>query len=227
MTIGVRTALAVACGIPADAPLLAQYLATTTVERLHAPDPRLEGSATLERVIAAHPDLDAPRFELAVAEAEYRLALRARWPDLRLGPAVAFQPDAALPGVLLAIDLPQPFAAESEIAAARQRREVAVEGLREAALARLADVRANENERTAARATEAAAARALDAAEKASLAATTRFLDDRRTHAAWWTALARHADAIVAYGDARIATARALARARRLLDPTEPPGAKP
>lgn len=214
-----RAALAIACGLPVDAPPILRHAEPDATAALAHADALVPTPATIEAVIAAHPDLDAPRLELAVAEAEFRIALRARWPDLRLGPAVAFTPDAALPGGLLAVDLPQPVAAQHEVEAARQRREAAVAALREAALVRLADVRANERERAAAGALLQAAEREHTASALAMRSATLRFAADRRAREDWLAAVLRHAAAIAELGDARAASARAVARARRLLVP--------
>lgn len=212
-----RAALALACGLPVDAEALAGHVEPDARKPVATADAALPAAATLEHVIAAHPDLDAPRLELGVAEAEFRLALRARWPDLRVGPAVEFMPDAALPGGLLAIDLPQPIAAQHEVEAARHRREAAIAALREAAQTRLADVRANERERAAARTALEAADREHAASALAMRTATLRFSADRRAREAWLAAVQRHVDAIVDLGDAHAATARVVARARRLL----------
>lgn len=224
-----RTDLASACGLSADAVAVTEAFDVDAPARMDALDASLPQWASIDLVLAAHPDLDEPRLELAVAEAEFRLALRARWPDLRLGPAVSLMPDAALPGGLLTVDLPQPIAAHHEVSAAAHRRDAAVATLRQAAQARLADVRVVERERTAARTAKRAAEAAANAAIVELRAATTRFANDRRAYAEWLLAVERRSDAIAELGDARARTARAVTRARRLLDaaPESTTGATP
>ncbi len=119
--------LAELCGLELAHPALDE-LAGGVIDRFR-PDEIEFVEPSAQELLDNLPRLRAMKLELAMAEAELQREARERWPMLRAGPRVVSMPGEFFIGPMFGIDIPFPGALEGRIAAARERRDSALEAL--------------------------------------------------------------------------------------------------
>lgn len=119
--------LAELCGLEMTHPALDE-LAGGAIDRFRPDEVELI-EPTAEQLLDSLPRLRAMKLELAMAEAELQREARERWPMLRVGPRLMAMPAQSFIGPMFGIDIPFPGALEGRIAAARERRDGALEAL--------------------------------------------------------------------------------------------------
>jgi len=194
------TELALACGLfPEHAALAAPdaELLDAHLERaLRADDSALAGDLSL------HPRVVVARLGLALGEARARVAARAAWPGLRLGPHLAFAEGEVAVGGLAGLSLPVPARWRGELAAARARRDRALEAYEEAWLAQRAALVAARERLRAGRARLEEHARVFERSiDRTWGAVRARFRVGEAGPDEWSRALLERADAALAVVD--------------------------
>ncbi len=145
-TAKAREALALAAGLPPEAPALAA--ATTALTALdealtdageqaadrqphrqpHDPAPVPTATTLLDRL----PRLRALRRDYALDEARLRHAAASAWPQLRVGPSFKILADEFLPGGVVSLSLPWPSAVAARINRAAEQRAATREAIEDA-----------------------------------------------------------------------------------------------